>query len=112
MRAAYLERENAALRQEVAEIRKELGRCRTILSKYENRLADQWWRRAAKSGGGEIKDGLNLRLWIFGVARWTEWSQENGDDDEEADDYDDECIRQGEGLCNEAQVSFCWGVSS
>lgn len=41
VRAAYLERENAALRQEVAEIRKELGRCRTILSKYENRLADQ-----------------------------------------------------------------------
>lgn len=41
VRAAYLERENAALRQEVAEIRKELGRCRSILSKYENRLADQ-----------------------------------------------------------------------
>lgn len=41
VRAAFLERENAALRQEVAEIRKELGRCRTILSKYENRLADQ-----------------------------------------------------------------------
>lgn len=40
-------------------------------------------------------------------ARWTEWSQENGDNDEEADDYDDECIRKGEGLCNEAQVSFC-----
>ncbi|TWW79120.1 D site albumin promoter binding protein b [Takifugu flavidus] len=36
VRAAYLERENAALRQEVAEIRKELGRCRNILSKYEN----------------------------------------------------------------------------
>lgn len=41
------------------------------------------------------------------VARWTEWSQENGENDEEADDYDDECIRKGEGLCNEAQVSFC-----
>lgn len=41
VRAAYLERENAALRQEVAEIRKELGRCRSILNKYENRLADQ-----------------------------------------------------------------------
>ncbi|KAK5862178.1 hypothetical protein PBY51_017601 [Eleginops maclovinus] len=41
VRAAYLERENAALRQEVAEIRKELGRCRSILSKYENRLSDQ-----------------------------------------------------------------------
>lgn len=41
VRAAYLERENAALRQEVAEMRKELGRCRSILSKYENRLADQ-----------------------------------------------------------------------
>nr|XP_057913756.1 D site albumin promoter binding protein b [Doryrhamphus excisus] len=41
VRAAFLERENAALRQEVAEMRKELGRCRSILSKYENRLADQ-----------------------------------------------------------------------
>lgn len=41
VRASYLERENAALRQEVAEIRKELGRCRSILSKYENRLPDQ-----------------------------------------------------------------------
>uniref|UniRef100_A0A8C6MEG2 D site albumin promoter binding protein b n=1 Tax=Nothobranchius furzeri TaxID=105023 RepID=A0A8C6MEG2_NOTFU len=41
VRAAFLERENAALRQEVAEMRKELGRCRSILSKYENRPADQ-----------------------------------------------------------------------
>ncbi|XP_061918506.1 D site albumin promoter binding protein b [Entelurus aequoreus] len=41
VRASFLERENAALRQEVAEMRKELGRCRNILSKYENRLADQ-----------------------------------------------------------------------
>ncbi|XP_028836981.1 D site albumin promoter binding protein b [Denticeps clupeoides] len=36
VRAAFLERENAALRQEVADIRKELGRCRNILSKYES----------------------------------------------------------------------------
>lgn len=41
VRAAYLERENAALRQEVAEMRKELGRCRNILSKYENHVPDQ-----------------------------------------------------------------------
>lgn len=41
VRAAFLERENAALRQEVAEIRKELGRCRSILSKYENRHENQ-----------------------------------------------------------------------
>ncbi|XP_067093254.1 D site albumin promoter binding protein b [Osmerus mordax] len=41
VRAAFLERENGALRQEVAEMRKELSRCRNILNKYENRLADQ-----------------------------------------------------------------------
>lgn len=35
VRAAFLERENAALRQEVANMRKELGRCRNILDKYE-----------------------------------------------------------------------------
>lgn len=57
-------------------------------------------------GDGELKLDSNLRLWIFGVTWWTEWGQENSDDDdEEADDYDDECIRQGEGLCYEAQVS-------
>ncbi|XP_036394144.1 D site albumin promoter binding protein b [Megalops cyprinoides] len=37
VRAAFLERENAALRQEVADMRKELGRCRNILNKYESR---------------------------------------------------------------------------
>ncbi|XP_060760301.1 HLF transcription factor, PAR bZIP family member a [Neoarius graeffei] len=37
IRAAFLEKENAALRQEVAELRKELGRCRNILAKYEAR---------------------------------------------------------------------------
>ncbi|XP_030644724.1 D site albumin promoter binding protein a [Chanos chanos] len=40
VRAAFLERENAALRQEVADMRKELGRCRNILNKYENRHGD------------------------------------------------------------------------
>ncbi|KAL2079992.1 hypothetical protein ACEWY4_023785 [Coilia grayii] len=40
VRAAFLERENAALRQEVADMRKELGRCRNILSKYESRHGD------------------------------------------------------------------------
>ncbi|KAK3571210.1 hypothetical protein QTP86_004900 [Hemibagrus guttatus] len=41
VRAAFLERENAALRQEVANMRKELGRCRNILNKYENRYLEQ-----------------------------------------------------------------------
>ncbi|KAM6967722.1 D site albumin promoter binding protein b isoform 2-T2 [Aplochiton taeniatus] len=41
VRASFLERENSALRQEVAEMRKELCRCRNILNKYENRPADQ-----------------------------------------------------------------------
>ncbi|KAM6958911.1 D site albumin promoter binding protein a [Aplochiton taeniatus] len=40
VRAAFLERENQALRQEVADTRKELGRCRNILSKYESRHGD------------------------------------------------------------------------
>ncbi|KAK3508576.1 hypothetical protein QTP70_033040 [Hemibagrus guttatus] len=37
IRAGFLEKENAALRQEVAELRKELGRCRNIVAKYEAR---------------------------------------------------------------------------
>ncbi|XP_048847404.1 hepatic leukemia factor-like [Brienomyrus brachyistius] len=37
IRAGFLEKENSALRQEVADLRKELGRCRNILSKYEAR---------------------------------------------------------------------------
>lgn len=50
---------------------------------------------------------------FLGGTEWTEWGQENDDDDEEADDYDDdECIRQGEGLCNEAQVSCFVEVSA
>ncbi|XP_072304352.1 D site albumin promoter binding protein a [Eucyclogobius newberryi] len=40
VRAAFLERENAALRQEVADMRKELGRCRNIINKYESRNGD------------------------------------------------------------------------
>uniref|UniRef100_A0A3Q3F555 D site albumin promoter binding protein a n=2 Tax=Labrus TaxID=30799 RepID=A0A3Q3F555_9LABR len=40
VRAAFLERENATLRQEVADMRKELGRCRNIINKYESRHGD------------------------------------------------------------------------
>nr|XP_057903658.1 D site albumin promoter binding protein a [Doryrhamphus excisus] len=40
VRAAFLERENAALRQEVADMRKELGRCKNIINKYESRHGD------------------------------------------------------------------------
>ncbi|CAL8353277.1 unnamed protein product [Arctogadus glacialis] len=40
VRAAFLERENATLRQEVADMRKELGRCRSVLNKYESRHGD------------------------------------------------------------------------
>lgn len=61
----------------------------------------------------EIKAGLNWRLWIFlGWHDGQNGVKKNGDDDEEADDYDDECIRQGEGLCNEAQVSRFVEVSA
>lgn len=35
VRAAFLERENSALRQEVAELRKDFGRCKNIVSRYE-----------------------------------------------------------------------------
>ncbi|MEE6515060.1 hypothetical protein FKM82_023544 [Ascaphus truei] len=35
VRAAFLEKENTALRTEVAELRKELGKCRNVISKYE-----------------------------------------------------------------------------
>ncbi|XP_051569474.1 hepatic leukemia factor-like [Myxocyprinus asiaticus] len=37
IRAGFLEKENAALRQEVADLRKELGRCKNIMAKYEVR---------------------------------------------------------------------------
>ncbi|XP_030646768.1 HLF transcription factor, PAR bZIP family member a isoform X1 [Chanos chanos] len=37
IRAAFLEKENTALRQEVADLRKELGRCKNVLAKYEAR---------------------------------------------------------------------------
>lgn len=37
IRAGFLEKENAALRMEVADMRKELGRCKNILAKYEAR---------------------------------------------------------------------------
>ncbi|XP_016351186.1 hepatic leukemia factor-like isoform X2 [Sinocyclocheilus anshuiensis] len=37
IRAGFLEKENVALRQEVADLRKELGRCKNILVKYEAR---------------------------------------------------------------------------
>ncbi|KAH0616847.1 hypothetical protein JD844_028271 [Phrynosoma platyrhinos] len=37
IRAAFLEKENTALRTEVAELRKEVGKCKNIVSKYESR---------------------------------------------------------------------------
>uniref|UniRef100_A0A8D0D0Y5 HLF transcription factor, PAR bZIP family member n=1 Tax=Sander lucioperca TaxID=283035 RepID=A0A8D0D0Y5_SANLU len=37
IRAGFLEKENSALRQEVAELRKELGRTKNVLAKYEAR---------------------------------------------------------------------------
>ncbi|XP_070778873.1 hepatic leukemia factor-like isoform X2 [Enoplosus armatus] len=37
IRASFLEKENAALRMEVADMRKELGRCKNIVAKYEAR---------------------------------------------------------------------------
>ncbi|XP_028934586.1 thyrotroph embryonic factor isoform X1 [Ornithorhynchus anatinus] len=37
IRAAFLEKENTALRTEVAELRKEVGKCKTIVSKYETK---------------------------------------------------------------------------
>ncbi|XP_015243415.1 PREDICTED: thyrotroph embryonic factor isoform X1 [Cyprinodon variegatus] len=35
VRASFLERENAALRQQVAELRKDCGRCKNVLARYE-----------------------------------------------------------------------------
>ncbi|XP_016335680.1 hepatic leukemia factor-like isoform X2 [Sinocyclocheilus anshuiensis] len=35
IRAGFLEKENAALRLEVADLRRELGRCKNVLTKYE-----------------------------------------------------------------------------
>lgn len=37
IRAGFLEKENTALRLEVADLRKELGRCKNVLAKYEAR---------------------------------------------------------------------------
>lgn len=37
IRASFLEKENAALRNEVADLRKELGRCKNVVAKYEAR---------------------------------------------------------------------------
>lgn len=42
IRAGFLEKENTALRQEVAELRKELGRCKNVLAKYEARHGPLW----------------------------------------------------------------------
>lgn len=36
VRAAFLEKENTALRLEVAELRKDLGKCKNVISKYES----------------------------------------------------------------------------
>ncbi|KAM8929920.1 thyrotroph embryonic factor isoform 2-T2 [Pelodytes ibericus] len=38
VRAAFLEKENTALRTEVAELRKELGKCKNVISKYETKF--------------------------------------------------------------------------
>ncbi|KAE8611543.1 hypothetical protein XENTR_v10012496 [Xenopus tropicalis] len=38
VRAAFLEKENSALRSEVADLRKELSKCRNIISKYEKQF--------------------------------------------------------------------------
>ena len=35
VRASFLERENSALRQEVAELRKDWGRCKSVVARYE-----------------------------------------------------------------------------
>lgn len=35
VRASFLERENAALRQQMAELRKDCGRCKNVLARYE-----------------------------------------------------------------------------
>jgi len=35
VRASFLERENAALRSEVAELRKECGRFKTVVTRYQ-----------------------------------------------------------------------------
>ncbi|XP_077134933.1 thyrotroph embryonic factor isoform X2 [Ranitomeya variabilis] len=40
VRAAFLEKENTALRTEVAELRKELGKCRNIITKYESQYGE------------------------------------------------------------------------
>ncbi|XP_073405655.1 thyrotroph embryonic factor isoform X1 [Dendrobates tinctorius] len=40
VRAAFLEKENTALRTEVAELRKELGKCRNIVTKYESQYGE------------------------------------------------------------------------
>lgn len=37
VRAAFLERENTALRQEVAELRRDYGRCKNVLVRYEDK---------------------------------------------------------------------------
>ncbi|KAF7651980.1 hypothetical protein LDENG_00102800 [Lucifuga dentata] len=41
VRASFLERENAALRQQVAELRKDCGRCKNILARYEARVKEE-----------------------------------------------------------------------
>ncbi|KAI6079653.1 Thyrotroph embryonic factor isoform X1 [Aix galericulata] len=54
IRAAFLEKENTALRTEVAELRKEVGRCKNIVSKYETRY-------------GPFEEEPELRL-VFGAS--------------------------------------------
>ncbi|KAJ8283833.1 hypothetical protein COCON_G00026830 [Conger conger] len=40
VRAAFLERENSALRQEVAELRRDYGRCKNVLVRYEDKYGE------------------------------------------------------------------------
>ncbi|XP_051969054.1 hepatic leukemia factor-like [Xyrauchen texanus] len=42
IRAGFLEKENAALRQEVADLRKELGHCKNTLTNYEAQHGPLW----------------------------------------------------------------------
>lgn len=42
VRAAFLERENAALRTEVAELRKECGRYKNVVGRYESKYGSLW----------------------------------------------------------------------
>ncbi|XP_018765522.1 thyrotroph embryonic factor isoform X2 [Serinus canaria] len=69
IRAAFLEKENTALRTEVAELRKEVGRCKNIVSKYETRYGPFVLGRSADLG---TSDSLVLIFAPAGYTRSTE----------------------------------------